>query len=171
VHNKDYTVGDQVTSCTLEQAKQMAEQLGSWHGHWWDSAKLTEEPISSFNAIVTYAMVLDSYDVTMPAIVEYFAATLKPKTIERLEVLGKNLRRLYESLEKHKTLCHGDFRLDNAFLRKVCMACRPKFHNIRLIAALHVGYCTNGSSRCSVDRLSTGCANLDRNRFHVILYR
>ena len=110
------TFGNQVTGCTVEQAKLVLPELAKLHAAWWENPRLAELTyLQDFIDLVGGA-IGQAYDPCWQLFVERFGEKLSPEVRAAGAVMGpKLLAHLETCRDRPRTLCHSDFRVDNIF--------------------------------------------------------
>lgn len=122
-------LGDQLAGCAPDDAKVVVAQLAAFHAEWWDSprlAGLTWMPTASA-PIQKAGMML--YPMAWPSFVERFGDTTPPELMR----IGQELPARFDAIldrfgDTSRTICHGDYRLDNLFF-----AAQPSEPPLRVI--------------------------------------
>lgn len=102
---------EQIGGCTVNQANLALQQAAALHAGSWGHDKLTEQswlPVENvWNALAG----------GLPAIIEpwlqRFGSYLKSEHVDVVHRLGREVPKWLSTLREHRTLWHGDFRLDN----------------------------------------------------------
>ncbi|MGB2694248.1 MAG: phosphotransferase [Dehalococcoidia bacterium] len=109
--------GDQLASCSLEEAKLALTELAKLQAAWWNSPRLSEFPwLASTDDSVLLALLQAVYQHSWPKFEEEFTGLLPTEVIDIGRKFGEQLAALGESLSgRPRTILHTDFRLDNMF--------------------------------------------------------
>lgn len=102
---------DQLTGCSPDQADLALAQAAALHGASWNHPKLAEQswlPVEHVWSALGGAVP----QITDPWL-ERFGAYLKPDHVAAVHQLGREVTSWLSTLREHRTLWHGDFRLDN----------------------------------------------------------
>lgn len=102
---------DQISGCSVEQADLALAQAAALHGGSWQHSQLSEQtwlPVEH----VWGALAAGLPHITGPWL-ERFVQHLKPEHVAVVEQLGREVTSWLSALSEHRTLWHGDFRLDN----------------------------------------------------------
>jgi hypothetical protein len=102
---------EQIGGCTADQADLALEQAAALHAGSWGHDKLTEQswlPVENvWNALAG----------ALPQVVEpwlqRFGSYLEPEQVAVVHRLSREVTAWLATLREHRTLWHGDFRLDN----------------------------------------------------------
>jgi Phosphotransferase enzyme family len=125
----DRRLGDQLRGCSADDAFAAIRQIASFHAEWWESPKLRDidwVPLGESD-INKGGMAL--YPIAWPLFLQQHGSAL-PDDFRRI---GERLSdRVVGMLDRFKdrprTLCHGDYRLDNMFF-----GVRPEHAPITLV--------------------------------------
>lgn len=109
--------GDQLASCSVDEAKLALTELARFHAAWWNNARLADFP---WLAMADNAMLRNLmgtlYQQSWPKFEEEFGGQLPAEVLDVGKRLGGALVELAESLTgRPRTILHTDFRLDNMF--------------------------------------------------------
>ena len=107
--------GDQVASCTVDEATLVVQHVAALHAGWWESPRLdTSQWISPWDAGADAAEEL--YGQARGPFLEGLGGQLPLEFREIVDQLGPHVARIkHELAESPTTLVHGDLRLDNLF--------------------------------------------------------
>jgi hypothetical protein len=112
----DYRPGDQLKGCSAEDAFVAVRQLAELHAEWWESPKLKVidwVPLGESDANKG-AMAL--YPVAWPLFLQRCGANLSDDMLRIGERLSDQIATMLDRFRSRpRTLCHGDYRLDNLF--------------------------------------------------------
>ena len=122
-------LGDQLTSCSIEDARLVIGEVAKLHTGWWNSPRLDElswMPVSN-DPINKAGVAL--YPQAWPIFMERIGHTL-PEEMRRVgERLGGEVGNILDRfVDGPRTICHGDLRQDNLFF-----AARPGDPPLRVI--------------------------------------
>ncbi|MEE6176108.1 oxidoreductase family protein [Mycobacterium sp. 050134] len=102
---------DQLSGCTIDQADLALQQAAALHGGSWRHSRLAEQ------AWLPAEHIWNALGGTIPQIadswLERFGHYLKPDHVAVVHRLGREVTAWLSTLGEHRTLWHGDFRLDN----------------------------------------------------------
>ena len=159
----DRRLGDQLQGCSREDAFAAIRQLASLHAEWWDSPKLkaigwlphVESDLNKGG--------LALYPIAWPLFLQKFGSEL-PEDMRRVgERLSERIVGMLDRFRDHpRTLCHGDYRLDNFFF-----AARPEHAALTVIdwqiaiqstGTYDVGYFARSNWTCCATT-TTGSSN------------
>lgn len=109
--------GDQLASCSLDEARLALCEIAKLHAAWWASPKLKDIPwLPRLDDPGPRVLLQALYQQGWPVFVERFGAKLTPELIELGERFGKQFASLADGLSGQPlTMVHADFRLDNMF--------------------------------------------------------
>lgn len=108
------TPGDQLASCTEDQAKLAMTTLARIHAKWWESPRL-----ATFDWLPTkgdpYFQVMNgAYQQVLPIFLEHWADQFDPAVVRVCEKVAGCFDALIDGWYEHPlTLAHQDYRLDN----------------------------------------------------------
>ncbi len=104
----------QADGCDLDEARLAARSLADFHATWWGRTDELSTPVVSIGSPRQLDDVIDTFARSWPTCRRLAGDRLPPQVLaigDRWATVGPNLtRRLSTS---PRTLCHGDFRLDN----------------------------------------------------------
>jgi hypothetical protein len=109
-------IGDQLASCSLDDARLALDELTKLHIAWWNKPELetltwvpaTEDPVNKAG--------LSLYPLAWPGFVERLGSTCPAAMLRTGEKLGAQAGAILERFSAGpRTLLHGDYRLDNLF--------------------------------------------------------
>ncbi len=110
-------VGDQLATCSIDEAKTALRALAGFHAAWWDSPRLSDfawMPGTDDPALIGLLSML--YQQSWPLFVERYEEQAPPEIVKAGEQFGKSLPALASELNKKPlTITHADYRLDNMF--------------------------------------------------------
>jgi hypothetical protein len=109
--------GDQVTGCSLADARSAIRTLARLHACFWDDASLTGMPFLLQLADDPYpAAVAMAYDIGWPRVQELFGDMIDDRVREFGDDYARRIPALFAKLcEGPLVLSHSDWRLDNLF--------------------------------------------------------
>jgi len=102
---------DQLTGCDADQAVLALEQAATLHSSSWHRRYLKDEDWLPVEAV--WNMLGGSIPTVAAAWLERFGEFLEPEHHEVVTQLGAEIHSWLRTLTDHRTLWHGDFRLDN----------------------------------------------------------
>lgn len=106
--------GDQHAGGTLEQATAAMVGAARMHGRWWGNVDELDwvPPLDSPLNLALQGVIQESF----PAVVEMYGGLLGEDVIAHMERYMPTISDMLTSYgSRCRTLCHGDFRLDNMF--------------------------------------------------------
>lgn len=109
-------LGDQLASCSMADAELAMSELAKLHAAWWESPRLAElDWMPVVNDPVNKAG-LALYPHAWPVFMERFGSALPERILTAGQQLGARAGEILDRLASGpRTVCHGDFRLDNLF--------------------------------------------------------
>ena len=112
----DRRLGDQLKGCSAEDAFAAIRQLASFHAEWWDSPKLKTIDWVPLGESDLNKGGLALYSIAWPLYLQQFGSDL-PDDMRRIgERLSDQIVGMLDRFQdRPRTLCHGDYRLDNFF--------------------------------------------------------
>jgi aminoglycoside phosphotransferase (APT) family kinase protein len=106
--------GDQLASCSLDQAKLAVRELARLHARWWESPRLSTFSWLPSRGHQFYQFLKFGHNQALPAFRDQFASHFDPAILRCVEGLGAKYDEYLETLfGKPLTLTHSDYRLDN----------------------------------------------------------
>jgi hypothetical protein len=125
----DRRLGDQLQGCSADDAFAAIRQIASFHAEWWESPKLKAidwVPLGESD-INKGGMAL--YPIAWPLFLRQYGSAL-PDDFRRIgEQLSDQVVGMLDRFkDRPRTLCHGDYRLDNMFF-----GVRPEHAPITLV--------------------------------------
>jgi hypothetical protein len=106
--------GDQLASCTTEQARMVIRALAKLHSHWWNSPRLSTSSWLPSRGHPYFEVARASYLQAVPLFVERWSHHFDPKVIRTCQRFGEYFHQYREAgYQRPTTLSHSDFRLDN----------------------------------------------------------
>jgi hypothetical protein len=109
-------LGDQLNGCSAEDAMLAVRLLADFHAQWWESPKLgaLEWMPTSDSDLNKGGLML--YPFAWPMFFERFGSKLPSEFKSIGERLSGQLAGMLDRFrDRPRTVCHGDFRLDNLF--------------------------------------------------------
>ncbi len=109
-------LGDQVTGCTLNDARLALAELATFHASWWQRDGL--DRISWLPLLTELGKIsaTEAYPQNWTPCLEQFGHLLPPEIRDAAPSLGERLLALMNRFEAAPhTIVHGDYRLDNFF--------------------------------------------------------
>jgi len=109
-------IGDQVTGCTLFEARLALAELATLHASWWQRDGL--DGMSWLPLLTDLAKIsaTEAYPQNWRLCLERFGHLLSPEIRSAAPSLSERLMALMDRFdESPQTLLHGDYRLDNLF--------------------------------------------------------
>jgi hypothetical protein len=109
--------GDQIASCSIDEARIALSEIAKLHAAWWKSPKLRQSGwIPTLDAMGPRVLLQAMYQQGWPVFVERYGAQFPPELFELGDRFGKQFVSLGDTLAgRPLTLVHADFRLDNMF--------------------------------------------------------
>ena len=109
--------GDQLASCSMEEAKLALSEVAKLHAAWWGSSELENyDWMLGLDNDQIRQLLLGMYQNSWPLFVQEFGDEMPPPMIEIGEKFGEQFEALAAgALERPLTIVHSDFRLDNMF--------------------------------------------------------
>jgi len=112
----DRRLGDQLKGCSAEEAIDAAQKLASFHAEWWESPKLKSLdwiPLSDSELNKAGCAI---YATAWPIFLPQYGADLSAEMRSVGERLSEQIVGLLDrGSTRPRTICHGDYRLDNFF--------------------------------------------------------
>ena len=110
-------VGDQIATCSIDEAKTALRALAGLHAKWWDSPRLGDFPwMPGTDDPALIGLLSMLYQQSWPAFVERYGERSSAEILKAGEQFGKSLPALVSELNtKPLTITHADYRLDNMF--------------------------------------------------------
>ncbi|MGE0600918.1 MAG: phosphotransferase [Dehalococcoidia bacterium] len=107
-------VGDQLASCSVDQAHLAIRELAKNHARWWQSDDLTRYHWLPSRGHAFYQYLKAGHLQALPVFQEKFADHFDPMITRCAVGLGEKYDEYLESMfDRPLTLSHGDYRLDN----------------------------------------------------------
>jgi hypothetical protein len=107
--------GDQLGSCSIDEAKMILGELGRLQAQWWESPRWSEFAwLPAIDDPLLTQVLAFVYQQSWPHFVQEFEGQLPPAIFDIGERVGKSFVTLAEGLKgRPTTMVHTDFRLDN----------------------------------------------------------
>ncbi len=111
-------VGDQLTGCTLEDARIAIREIAKFHAGWWQSPHLEALDWMPMVNDPVQQLAAPSYAQAWQPFVDNFAGGLSKEMLDIAEQVGQKVVELQDRLaDEPRTIMHGDYRIDNLFFR------------------------------------------------------
>ncbi|MBR0801884.1 phosphotransferase [Bradyrhizobium jicamae] len=112
----DHRLGDQLIGCSAEDAFAAVRQIATLHGEWWNSPKLKPLDWIPFGESNLNKGGMALYPIAWPLYLQQFGAGL-PDDVKRVgdRLCDQIAGMLDRARDRPRTICHGDYRLDNMF--------------------------------------------------------
>lgn len=108
------SAGDQLASCSLEQAQLAVRELARLHAKWWESPRLSQYPWLPSRGHHFYQILQGAHLQALPVFEERWGSRFDPMVTRVARRLGEQFDSYIESLmDRPLTLAHQDYRLDN----------------------------------------------------------
>ncbi|MCL6645953.1 MAG: ecdysteroid 22-kinase family protein [Dehalococcoidia bacterium] len=109
-------LGDQLASCTPEEAATAVRALGKLHAAFWQKPELERLDWMPYTNDPVQKSAQDSYARAWQPFVDNFGHQVPPATLRTAERLGAPICDILDRfVDPPRTIIHGDFRLDNLF--------------------------------------------------------
>ncbi len=110
-------VGDQIATCSIEEAKTALRALAGLHAKWWDSPRLGDFPwMPGTDDPALIGLLSMLYQQSWPVFAERYGDQVPAEILRAGERFGKSLPALAdEANTRPLTITHTDYRLDNMF--------------------------------------------------------
>ena len=110
-------VGDQIATCSIEEAKTALRALAGLHAAWWDSPRLKEFAwMPGVDDQLLIGLISMMYQQSWPTFVERYGDQVPAEILPIGEKFGQTFAELAKEIERGPlTLTHSDYRLDNMF--------------------------------------------------------
>ncbi|MCC7365725.1 MAG: phosphotransferase [Dehalococcoidia bacterium] len=109
--------GDQLASCSFEEAETALREVAKLHARWWDSPDL--DSVSAWvpgHGDAYFDLLEALFERCLPLFPEVYRDMVTPEVIAIAERLDGRYMEMIRVIEgEHRTFLHGDFRLDNMF--------------------------------------------------------
>ena len=102
---------EQIGGCNPDQADLALAQAAALHGGSWRHSKLTEQKWLPVEHV--WGALAGALPQVIGPWLERFGAYLQPDHITAVHQLGREVKTWLSTLSDHRTIWHGDFRLDN----------------------------------------------------------
>ena len=108
-------LGNQLASCSLDEARLVITALAKLHARWWESPKLDTYTWLPASAAHPFFQVMRmGYEQSLPVFLDRYADAFDPVVRRCAEGLSAGWDHFMAPLfTRQRTLCHGDYRLDN----------------------------------------------------------
>lgn len=109
-------MGDQVVGASEEECDLLVRALARHHAPWWNSPLLVGLPWLPTAGSDLNKSGMTLYPVALPGFLAAFGDELPPRVVALAERLTGAAGDILERFEhRNRTVCHGDWRLDNFF--------------------------------------------------------
>jgi hypothetical protein len=106
--------GNQLTGCSVDQARTAVVELASLHGPRWNDASLWDiEWLGRRTSADDTARMVEYWGLFMPGFLATYARHLSTEALDLLTVFGHRIADWIDGREEPFTVTHGDYRLDN----------------------------------------------------------
>ena len=106
--------GNQLTGCSVQQARTAVVELARLHGPRWNDATLWDiEWLGRRTSADDTARMVEYWGLFMPGFLGTYAQYLSAEALDLLEVFGHRIADWVDGREEPFTVTHGDYRLDN----------------------------------------------------------
>jgi hypothetical protein len=106
--------GDQLTGCTIDQARTAVLELAKLHGPRWNDASLDElEWLNRRTSADDTARLVEFWAMFAPSFMATYATHLSADAIDLITTFGDRLADWIDGRDGPYTVTHGDYRLDN----------------------------------------------------------
>jgi aminoglycoside phosphotransferase (APT) family kinase protein len=107
------TAGDQIAGCSVGEAAAVTRELARLHRAYWRSPQLDRlDWLSEAGALVP------SYAAGAAVLSDWLAERIAPAAFETIEAFGRVVGRWRAATPTHRTLVHGDPRVDNVLFER-----------------------------------------------------
>jgi aminoglycoside/choline kinase family phosphotransferase len=109
--------GDQLASCSLDEARLALREIAKFHAAWWNNPRLDEFPwLPALDEPLLRQVLQAIYRQSWP----FFEETLRDRLPAAIFDIGRRFGESFEALAERwagrpRTIVHTDFRLDNMF--------------------------------------------------------
>lgn len=111
---KGYRLGDQVTGCSLDEARQIIQGIASLHRNTWQPDHITE--IKQHDMPYQREGMKAGFQAGLPVVQDLFAHLLDEEARTRLPTVPDHVDSLLDRIHDGPlVIAHGDLRLDNIF--------------------------------------------------------
>lgn len=112
----DHRLGDQLKGCSAKDAFVAVHQLADLHAEWWESPKLKTIDWVPLGESEANKGAMALYPVAWPLFLQRCGAALSDEMLRIGERLSDQIAAMLDRFrDRPRTLCHGDYRLDNLF--------------------------------------------------------
>ena len=112
----DRRLGDQLKGCSAEDAFAAVRQIATFHAEWWDSPKLKTIDWVPLGESDLNKGGCALYPIAWPMFLQQYGSNLSDDMRRVGERLSDQIVGMLDSFkDRPRTLCHGDYRLDNFF--------------------------------------------------------
>ena len=110
-------VGDQIATCSIEEAKTALRAVAGLHAAWWESPRLKEFAwMPGVDDQLLIGLISMMYQQSWPTFVERYGDQLPAEILPIGEKFGQTFAEFAKDAEGGPlTLTHSDYRLDNMF--------------------------------------------------------
>jgi aminoglycoside/choline kinase family phosphotransferase len=109
-------VGDQLAGCSRQEAELAISTLAKFQATWWDSQRLEDLDWMPYANDPVNRAVEETYQDAWEPFLERFGDKVPRPVLEAGERLGARLNAIQDEMTvPPRTICHGDYRLDNLF--------------------------------------------------------
>ncbi|WP_298465367.1 aminoglycoside phosphotransferase family protein [uncultured Erythrobacter sp.] len=115
--------GNQLTSCSLDDARHAICQAAALHGPSWGRGSIIDAPFIQPDPQIS-AMAAALYPKSTATFVERYSGDIPAHLMAIVHRLGELAEPLFDLKKQRKSLVHGDFRLDN-MLFDICGGKEP----------------------------------------------
>jgi ecdysteroid kinase len=112
----DRRLGDQLKGCSSEEAFAAIRQIATFHAEWWDNPKLQTLDWIPLGESDLNKGGCALYPIAWPLFLQQYGSNLSDDMRRNGERLAEQIVGMLDrSRDRPRTLCHGDYRLDNFF--------------------------------------------------------
>lgn len=110
-------VGDQLATCSIDEAKTALRALAGLHAAFWNSPRLKEFSwMPGVDDPMLIGLISMLYEQSWPTFIERYGDQVPPEILPIGEKFGQSFTELAKELEDRPlTITHADYRLDNMF--------------------------------------------------------
>jgi thiamine kinase-like enzyme len=109
-------VGDQIAGCSRPEAELAVSKLAEFHATWWESQRLEDLDWMPYANDPMLKSAQETYQEAWEPFVERFGDKVPRQVLQIGERLGTRLNAIQDQYsDPPRTICHGDYRLDNLF--------------------------------------------------------
>lgn len=106
--------GDQLASCSVDQAQLAVRELARLHAKWWESPRLSQYAWLPSRGHHFFQILQAAHLQALPVFEEHWSSRFDPAVCRVARRLGERFDAYIESLmDRPLTLAHQDYRLDN----------------------------------------------------------